>query len=192
MYHAIAALKKPHLKWLDLWSLAEKLAGEGEEVVRVVYCSATRTDDVPKMLKHRAYLKALEARGVDCRLGHFVDADADCRECGRQWVAPTEKQSDVALALAVIDDAYKKLVDKVYLLTADSDQVATISLYRKSFPDQHIISVAPPGQNHHAKLRDFANGYKSIKPADLELCLLPALAGPAAAPVKRPADYTPP
>ena len=63
MYHALDALAKPHLKWLDLWSLSQSFLGADEELVRVVMCTAIRTDDIPKMLRHRAYLAALEAQG---------------------------------------------------------------------------------------------------------------------------------
>jgi len=192
MYHALDGLNKPHLKWLDLWALAERLATNDEQVVRVVYCSAYRTDDVSKMLRHRAYIKALTATGVECLLGHFINETRDCRKCGHQWSAPTEKQGDVSLALAVIDDAHRNVVDRAYLLTGDSDQAATIKLYLNRYPDRQIISVAPPGRYHHAMLRDLASRSVKIEPSELELCLLPALAGPPGAPARRPPEYAPP
>lgn len=192
MFHALDELKKPHLKWLDLRSLAQSFAGDGDELVRVVYCTAIRTDDVPRMLRHRKYIKALQATGVDCILGHFVNEDRDCRGCRREWSAPVEKQSDVSLALAVIDDAHRSLVDKAFLVTADSDQVATIRMFRERFPEREIWSVPPPAKYHHPQLRDAANGSRKIEPSALQLHLLPKLAGTPEAPVVRPEAYDPP
>lgn len=192
MFHALDALNKPHLKWLDLRKLAEHVAGKDDDVVRVVYCTATRTDDVEKMLRHRAYIKALTARNVECVIGHFVDEDRDCRNCGREWKAPVEKQSDVSLALSVLDDAHQGLIDKAYLVTADSDQVATILLFKRRFPTKTILSVPPPKKYHHPKLRDAAHGTAKIDVSALQLCLLPKVAGDVKAPVIRPAVYDPP
>jgi len=191
MYHALDALQRPMLKWLDLWALSDRLKGPDENLVRVVTCTAVITDDQSKLLRHRAYLAALEGKGVDCLRGHFVEDVRECRNCGQTHRTRIEKQGDVNLALAVIDDAHRDVFDRCYLVTADGDQAATATLLRARFPQKQIISVAPPGKHHNKKLRDKCNGHRSISVADLQLCLLgPTVQGREKL-IARPVEYAP-
>jgi hypothetical protein len=43
LYHAIADLGKPHLKWVDLFALAQSLCRAEETLVKVAYFSAYAT-----------------------------------------------------------------------------------------------------------------------------------------------------
>lgn len=192
MYHALKGLNRPYLKWVDLWALSEALIDKGETLVGVTHCTAIRTDDVPRMLRHRAYLAALESRNVVCLKGHFADEDGDCHRCGHEWSKPVEKQGDVNLGISVIDDAHRDVFDKCYLVTADGDQAATVSMFRARFPDKTIISVAPPGRIHNKKVRDIANGYKSLDAGMVSLCLFGATVQGREKLIQRPAEYRPP
>ena len=96
LYHAIDDLGQNHLKWLNMWALGELIIpSKSQTLVKVTWCTAIRTDDVPKMLRHREYIRALEGTGVTCLQGHFARETRDCRACGVQWHAPVEKQGDV-------------------------------------------------------------------------------------------------
>jgi uncharacterized LabA/DUF88 family protein len=55
-----------------------------EEVRSVVYFSAYLTHKPEKLVRHRAYVAALEATGVECVLGRFKHSDVRCRTCGSQ------------------------------------------------------------------------------------------------------------
>lgn len=157
----------------------------------MVVCTALRTDDVGKMLRHRAYLDALEANGVECLRGHFAEEDGDCNKCGHEWVRPVEKQGDLNLGLSILDDAHRDVIDKAYLVTADGDQAATAKFFRDRFDGKKLISVAPPGKIHNKKLRDLCHGHKSISPSDLDLHLLPAMVQGKTKLIVRPVDYQP-
>ena len=71
LYHAIHDLKRPALKWLDLWGLSTSLARDSETVVEVNYFSAYATWRQDAYKRHIEYVKALEHTGVKCILGHF-------------------------------------------------------------------------------------------------------------------------
>jgi hypothetical protein len=193
MYHALHALGKPRLKWLDLTSLSRSFLTGDETLERVVMCTAVRTDNVEKMLRHRAYIAALEAKGVECLKGHFADEDGDCRKCGHEWVRPVEKQGDLNVGLAVLDDAHRDLVDKCFLVSADGDQAATARFFRKRFAERGkaIISVAPPGKHHSKIVRDSCDGHRSINAADLDLHLLPQTLQGKDRLILRPTAYDP-
>lgn len=79
LYHALARFKDDKVKWLDLATLADRLiAPKTEKVQSVFYFSAFAHWLPAKMARHQIYVKALEARGVTCVLGHR-----------RSWAIPT-------------------------------------------------------------------------------------------------------
>ena len=192
MYHSLLALNQPHLKWLDLWSVSKSLLGKDEELVAVTHCTAIRTDDVPRMLRHRAYLAALEGCGVVCIKGNFADENGECKSCGHTWTRPVEKQGDVNLAISIIDGAHEGLFDKCYLVTADSDQAATVRLFRDRFKNKDIISVAPPGRHHSKAILSYATGKCSIEPSKLQLHLFGKTTAGKDRLILRPSEYDPP
>lgn len=193
IYHALDDLNRPHLKWLDWQALACRLIPSRDEIVsRVVYCSAQRTDKPDRLIRHRRYVSALEATGVVCGMGNFSTERRFCRSCGADWDAPVEKQSDVNLALAMVQDGYDDVFDHAYLVTADTDQVPAVELVRGRFPAKRVTSVVITGRRHNnALLRACGDNKRTISIADLEASLLPKLiAGPSA--ILRPTAYDPP
>jgi hypothetical protein len=83
LYHAIDDLHQNHLKWLNLWALGQLLIPSlSQTLVKVVYCTAIRTDDAKKMMRHRGYFRALEALGVTCLKGHFRASDTQVESEG--------------------------------------------------------------------------------------------------------------
>lgn len=116
VYHAINDLNKPHYKWLNWFALAKTLIpSRSESLERVVLCTALRTDQPQKMIRHRVYIAALEAAGVEVIRGSFLREPRDCHLCGAVWQAPVEKQGDVNIALEAISDAYEDRFDHCYI-----------------------------------------------------------------------------
>jgi hypothetical protein len=191
MYHALNELQQPMLKWLDLWAVSERLKGKDEDLVRVVTCTAMVTDNTEKLLRHRAYIAALEGRGVECLKGHFAEDKRTCKSCGNEHVTRVEKQGDVNLALAVLDDAHRDIFDHCYLVTADGDQAATVRLVCNSFPGKKVFTVAPPGKQHNKLIVGLCHGHRVIPVADLQLCLFGATVQGKDKLIIRPSSYDP-
>lgn len=193
LYHGIKELNRPHLKWLNLYALALRLIPkQTETLVRVVVCTAIKSDDIPKQLRHRAYLKALGNVGVDCLLGHFSKEPRECHSCTNTWMAPTEKQGDVNLAVSIIDDAYQDIFDHCYLVTTDGDQVATINMLKSRFPQKKLTTVAPPYRSPNLIISNKADSVIQLTVSHIEACLFPRLVPGAAGAALRPAEYDPP
>jgi hypothetical protein len=199
LYHAIDRLGEPHLKWLNLWALGELLIPKvSQKLVRVVYCSAKKPGASDKNQRHEEYMSALKYYGVERKLGHFITNDPlDCKGCGRVWYPPKEKESDVNLALSVIDDAYRNIFKHAYLISADSDQGATARMFKERFPDKTLTSVSPPGMSHSLSIKQHTKLGISLQKGHLEKCLLPAMVvddvdGKPTLRFRRPADYAPP
>lgn len=193
IYHSLDDLNRPHLKWLDWRALASRLVPSRDEIVcRIVYCSAQRTDKPDRLIRHRRYVSALEATGVVCKMGNFLTEKRICRSCGADWDAPVEKQSDVNLALALVQDGFDDVFDHAYLVTADTDQVPAVAVIKERFPMKKVTSVVVTGRRHNnALLTACGNSKRTITVADLEACLLPKLINGASA-VLRPPEYDPP
>ena len=61
-----------HLKWLSLRDLGNLLIpSRDEELSSVVHFSAYLTHRPHKLVRHRAYVAALEVTGVECVLGRL-------------------------------------------------------------------------------------------------------------------------
>ena len=145
LYHAVHGLRKPHLKWLDLWALTQSIARASETVTAVNYISAYATWLPPAQLRHREYVKALEHQGVTCIMGHFKSKPQKCKSCQAQWVSHEEKETDVHIAARLVADAYEDKFDRAVLITADSDLAPALNIISAAFPKKQLFVVAPPG-----------------------------------------------
>lgn len=195
MYHAIDDLGIQHLKWLNLWRVGEILAGSrGHQLVKVVFCSAYYPGDAGKRARHEAYVKALKLAGVVPVLGHYVHDQMDCRSCGHNWSKPTEKETDINVALTLMIDGARNQFDVAYLVSADSDQAATARCFSQNLPDKKLYSVAPPGRGHSQHILAHTKLKASLDADLLERAVFPGVV-PAAnglSAVIRPREYDPP
>ncbi len=194
LYHAIDELGMPHLKWLNLDALARAMMRRGEQLEYVVWCTAEYTKNAQKQQRHRDYRKALASVGVECLPGHFVDDHRECDKCGYEWSVATEKQGDLNVGLRLISDAHLGMYDVSYLVSADSDQLATVRLFRKRFPHMQIVSVAPPRRAHSKAITAEANDTRVVRIETLERCLFegPNLTHRGRFVANRPQQYAPP
>lgn len=195
LYHAVVDLKEPFLKWCDLWRLAEVVVpSKSETVVKVVFCTAYYPGDERKRWRHNQYIAALRAKGVDCVLGHYVTEPKGCYGCGNTWNKPTEKETDINVALSLYHDIAVDVVDKAYLLTADSDQAATGGFLQSNYPTKQLVTVAPPGRKFSSDIERYASGGRIALTRDhIERCVMPATVFDDGRPVaRRPREYEPP
>lgn len=151
LYHAIHALGDQTLKWLNVKALAESYLREDQDLARVVFSTAYNTWDAGKRGRHIQYVGALQAEGVDVLLAKFDKVSKFCKVNDRYCKFYEEKQSDVNLAVEALSDVYDGLVDTVYFVTADSDQIPTFIKMRNKCPSVKVRLVAPPGRLERAR-----------------------------------------
>ena len=192
LFHAIDELGRPYLHWLDLRALGRALSPKSEVVRRVTWVTAFRPQARHRLTLHQTYAEALRATGVHCLTGHFVIYGDRCNACGHRWNVAEEKQSDVNLALSVLDDAHEDRFDVCYLVTTDGDHAATARFLKERFPHKRLVLVTPPGRSPNRMLLDWADAQTAISFEQLHGALLPArLSGPMG-PILRPAAFEPP
>jgi hypothetical protein len=192
LYHAIDALDRDYLKWLDLGALARTVAPRSQVIRRLTWCTAFRPSARHEVARHQAYHDALKARGVNCLTGHFVIYSDGCNACGHMWTVGEEKQSDVNLALSVLDDAHENRFDVCYLVTTDGDHAATARFLKERFPQKRLVIVTPPGRRANRTLLEFADAQAEITIPQLERSLLPPVVDGPDGPILRPSVYDPP
>lgn len=191
LYHAISELNRPHLKWLDLHALCVDLCGPNESLLGVYYFTAYATSRVGAVGRHKEYIAALEHAGVRCIVGHFKEKFRSCRSCDAKWVGHEEKETDVAIAVQIVADAFTDQYDRAFILSADSDLAPAIKVVRGQFPNKTLNVIAPPGRLSHA--RDL-KPILEITKGRIARCLLPASSsrGDGSMIYTRPQDYDPP
>ena len=146
LYHAIKDLKKPSLKWLDLKGLASSFCRKDDTLVRVAYFTALWLHEPAKSSRHRRYIDAVKATGVDVVESNFRKGDQYCHGFKRWCDFREEKQTDVALAVTVLGDAVDGLIDRAILVTADSDHVPLIRALKERRPTMDLTLAPPPGR----------------------------------------------
>lgn len=149
--------------WLDLQTLAASLLRPGQTLTQVTYFTAHVRDQPESHQRQSDYLDAL---AVHCPLvtvvdGRFQAKDRRCRGCGDTWVVFEEKETDVNIAVALLEDAVLDRYDMALLLSADSDLCPAVRAAKRLRPDKRIIAAFPPGR-HSADLKRAVDGFLSI------------------------------
>lgn len=197
LYHAIDEMNKPYLKWVNYWKISENLLIDpSEEVVKVVWCTAKTKKSLAKGERHDRMVNAQKLAGVTPKLGHFIDEAKDCRTCKAQWLQPNEKEGDINVAISLLRDAFRNEYDHAYLVTADSDQAATVRMFKEEFGEKEITIVAPPGRKRSEHLHYIAQRTIHVTENLLEQAVMPGIIISSEprriSNVRRPAEYEPP
>jgi uncharacterized LabA/DUF88 family protein len=189
LYHAIDDLREPHLKWVDLWALSEKLLLSDQQLVAVKYFTAYATWRHQSFRRHERYVAALEAKGVTPIIGRFKRKTVRCHaKCRQTYVTHEEKETDVNIGVHLIADALRDRFDRALVISADTDLNSAVGLARLEAPGKRIDLVAPPGRmaRNSAALFEVTTGR-------VRSSLLPKeIAGPGGRAIIRPDKYDPP
>lgn len=199
LYHSLVDLgpENNHLKWLNLWTLSQRYACmEGQKLTRVLYFSAYATWLPGPYYRHRAFVKALQTQSVEFVPGRFKEKERSCKNCCKTWIGHEEKETDVNIAIHMLDEAYLDTFDHALLFSADSDLSPVVRILKTRFPKKQIFIITPPRYEHSKELIKASGGYnfsRKIKVSHLENCLLPAtLSGKDGTLIQRPPEYNPP
>lgn len=178
LYHAVDDHGQPRLKWLDVKALIQIFVPTPQfDLIDVYYFSAYATWRPAAFKRHREYVKALKTTGVTDVIGQFKQKNRGCHSCGSRWLAHEEKETDVNIAVHMLDGAYRNEYDRAVLVTGDSDLAPPVEMVRRRFPEKTIKILTPIGRNHSRELVAAAGGLKNAKKLQqihLQRCLLPS------------------
>ena len=145
----------------------------GDDLQKVYYFTApvkgsSRADqkDYILALTTQALIRVVEGRfktkKIRCRV-------TGCQHPGHRFFqAPEEKETDVNIALQMLDDAYQDLCDRFILVSGDSDLVPAVGLIKERFPKKQVFVYVPsrnPKRGQAVQLRSVAD-HARILPLD--------------------------
>jgi len=137
-------------RWLDLVGLSRSLLpalGGNAQLLRVHYFTAIagHADKLSPGARTRqlTYLEALRATGIVIELGHFKSRRWTCSNCGSHSHRYEEKETDVAIAVRLLDLLWSGQCDAVVVVSADSDLAPALRSAALRFPDRPVYSCFP-------------------------------------------------
>jgi len=185
LYHPIKESGLNHLKWSCLWKLGQMLCTpDGFDLVKVVFCTAVPKHLAGSFERHITFNNAQIARGVVVLKGHHVPE-------GNSY---SEKQSDINVALSVILDGMVDVYEAAYLLSADSDQVATAKFFKEHLTPRgkRLFAAIPFGKTYPTDYNGLGVTRRDVSVAMLEHCIMPPQVQGKTGMISRPPEYAPP
>jgi len=122
--------------WLDLEALASGLLLPGERLDRVCYFTARVRNNLTSEQNQNTYLKALTARSASVKVveGRFQQQTLRCRACGAARITHEEKETDVSIAVALVEDAARSAYDRALIISGDSDLCPAVRAAKRLQP----------------------------------------------------------
>jgi uncharacterized LabA/DUF88 family protein len=195
LYHAIATLRRPELKWVDLTLLSKAFVRPLSELLLKVFYFSAYADHVSESAQksQKAYIEALKLNQTTPILGQFKKKGRKCPNCNHKWTGHEEKETDVNIASFLIDLAYQDAFDRALVISNDSDLVPAIRMVRSRFPEKRITTIAPPNYYHSNELIQVSSDKARIRLEHLEQSLLPLLIKDSSGliAISRPEEYAP-
>jgi len=144
-YHALDNDHLRNFKWINLRKLAESYLLKQDSISDIFYFTAFATWNPDKVKRHKLFIRAQESFGVKTVLGEFRSTTKRCRNCGKSYETFEEKETDVNIAIALLEQARLNRYDNAIILSKDSDQVPAIRAVQKNYPAKKIGVLIPPG-----------------------------------------------
>jgi uncharacterized LabA/DUF88 family protein len=137
--------------WINFNDLLSQFVKEDEELVLVRYFTA-RPKNKGKTARQNVLMdvnKKLSGDKLKIHYGRYSDKTMICRAshgCGKEYMHWEEKETDVNLAVKMIEDCYNNICDKVVLVSADSDFLPPLRLIKNIHKDVEQMILFPPTQ----------------------------------------------
>ncbi len=159
-------------RWLDLRRLAECFYNP-RRIGQIIYFTAYADWSQSKTNRHRTYIQAQRNRDVAVEFGEFHKIKKRCRAvCKRTYLTHEEKQTDVNIAIKLLELAVKDEYDTAVLVTGDSDMVPGIKAVERLYPDKQVHVLIPPSSRAKA-LMQACHAHHTIKKSHLANSQLP-------------------
>jgi uncharacterized LabA/DUF88 family protein len=173
LYFGIKSKGWKSFYWLDIVKLSNNLLKEFQQFVSVKYFTSRISFPPEKVKRQGTYIEALETLSyTKVFYGNYQANKSACRKCGNIAMIPSEKMTDVNIAVELLTDAFEDKFDTAILISADSDLSAPINKVHKLFSDKKVIVVFPPGRFSFA-LKEIAAASFTIGRKKLTVSMLP-------------------
>lgn len=163
LYHSILRLKKDtgySAKWLDISSLCRSylhLFGKDASLDSIYYFSAIpyylRHRAPDKITRHKDYIACLEATGIHIELGRFKEKDVYCHRCKSMILKHEEKETDVAIAVRLLELFFTDTCDTAVIVSGDTDLAPAVERCMMNFKNKKVVFAFPFARKNNELLR---------------------------------------
>ncbi|WP_027343948.1 NYN domain-containing protein [Hamadaea tsunoensis] len=155
LYYGMKSAYRRKYMWLDVVELVRQLRPH-DQVQVVRYFTAIVKEEPAAAANQTTYLDALRTHNgalVDVRVGRFRNKTIGrCKVCRKDFLCtcPTtyqtyeEKETDVALGVAMVEDAALGVGDVSLLISADSDMLPAVRSLQRIAPNRPVYVALPP------------------------------------------------
>lgn len=141
LHHALLNFG-PEFTRPNIKAIAARLLAKDTRGIEVVYfTSAPQHLGRGAMEDYFAFKSLLINSGVRVVEGRFQKTTTRCRNCGFQAEIYKEKETDVALALEIVESSRRQSIKKLFVFSADSDLAPAITMAKKIHPTLEISIV---------------------------------------------------
>lgn len=171
-YHSIQYLNNK-LKWFDYSSFCKHFMREEDTLHSITYFTALANWRERAVKRHSVFIEACGVMGVNVVLGKFKEKTARCPYCEKNFTKHEEKATDVNIALFAYRLASQG-VEKVFLITGDTDMIPAIRLIKQDFP-QTTVGVIFPYHRYTGEMKKEAHLSYKTDDNSLENFILPTV-----------------
>ncbi len=161
LYHSLKEVEHQQGRschWLDLPGLCSSylsLVGGGATLGGIYYFSALATHrSSATVARHQIFIEALQAKGVTVGLGNFKAKDIyqTCPACGRHihFKRHEEKETDVNIAVKLVEVVADGSCDAVMVVTGDTDLVPAVAAARRLQTRVDVYMLFPANRSNLA------------------------------------------
>jgi uncharacterized LabA/DUF88 family protein len=136
-----------NLLWLDLGNFIRsyKLPYTNLQKIKFFEAPSFKPDSLRRQQNYKNALLSLDTIDPDCFFGgEFKEHDVSCPHCCGTYTHHTEKQTDVSLAVEMLNDFYQKNCDSAIIVGGDTDQIPTIEKIKELDLQFKIYLITPP------------------------------------------------
>jgi len=139
-------------------TLVANAVGDKTQLANIYYFSALATHieavDPDVTVRHRRFIKCLEDTGVKVELSRFKPRQVKCPEpkCGKIFFKHEEKETDVAIAVKLLEVFLRNECDTAVLVTGDTDLAPAVRTAMSLFPNKRVLFAFP----YHRKNKELS------------------------------------
>ena len=173
LYHSVIEASKDlggaSTKWLNIRTLCESylyLFGKNNTAEEFYYFSALAYHKVPKdpdtVARHLRFVDCLKDTGFKVELARFKEKQVWCAGCKHFQTRHEEKETDVAVAVKLVELFVQDKCDTAILMTGDTDIAPAVRFVRQNYPTKRVGFLFPY-KRMNQELKNLGFGYKISK-----------------------------
>lgn len=173
LYYGIKTKKWKRFYWLNLQLLAQNLLKPDQNLITTKYFTSIVSYPIDKAKRQMTFIEALETlSNFKIFYGKFQRNPFFCYSCKFKNIIPSEKMTDVNIAVEMMSDAYQDNFDVALLISADSDLSPAIRTIKELFPEKRLVVAFPP-ERYSVELAKHAHAHINIGRAKIAKSIFP-------------------